>query len=98
MPSLSGSSVGQPSLGSGGNPSSFSAGHLSSLSGMPSPSPSRSLTGGGGGGGSTTLASSWTFPEQPTRDVATGNDAATRAASKQVRKGAFMGAATSIRE
>ena len=50
IPSLSGSSVGQPSFGSGGRPSSFWSTHLSSASTMPSPSVS--FGGGGGGGGS----------------------------------------------
>src|SRR5450432_23174 len=51
MPSPSGSIDAQPSLGSGGKPSSFSLGHLSASPMMPSPSGSVDLQPSLGSGG-----------------------------------------------
>src|SRR5258708_178186 len=52
MPSPSGSADAQPSLGSGGRPSSFSFGHRSASPMMPSPSGSVDLQPSVGSGGS----------------------------------------------
>src|SRR5437868_14775393 len=51
MPSPSGSTEGQPSFGSGGNPSSFSLGQLSASPRIPSPSGSVDLQPSVGSGG-----------------------------------------------